>query len=143
MRSDADYGLYDAAHSERLHFIRRYRDLRMSLNEVQILLDFHDQPDRPCGGVNELVDQHIAQIDRQISKLVTLRSELSQLPATSDSTRPAASCETLTAQGNSCGPRSHGYVEISVAWSNLADLPIGRLLCPLIPFAVARKNNPS
>jgi Cd(II)/Pb(II)-responsive transcriptional regulator len=95
VRSDANYRLYDATHAERLHFIRRCRALGMSLDEVQILLDFHDQPDRPCGGVNELVDQHIGQIDRQIAELSTLRSELSQLRATCDSTRPAASCEIL------------------------------------------------
>jgi Cd(II)/Pb(II)-responsive transcriptional regulator len=95
VRSDANYRLYDATHAERLHFIRRCRALGMSLDEVQLLLDFHDNPDRPCGGVNELVDQHIRQIDRQIAELCTLRSELSQLRATCDSTRPAASCEIL------------------------------------------------
>jgi Cd(II)/Pb(II)-responsive transcriptional regulator len=95
VRSEANYRLYDATHAERLHFIRRCRALGMSLDEVQILLDFHDNPDRPCGGVNELVDQHIGQIDRQIAELCTLRSELSQLRATCDSTRPAASCEIL------------------------------------------------
>jgi DNA-binding transcriptional MerR regulator len=67
----------------------------MSLDKVQILLDFHDQPDRPCGGVNDLVDEHIGQIDRQIAELSTLRSELMQLRARCSSTRPAASCEIL------------------------------------------------
>jgi Cd(II)/Pb(II)-responsive transcriptional regulator len=95
VRSDANYRLYDAAHAERLHFIRRCRALGMSLDEVQILLDFHDHPARPCGGVDELVDQHIGQIERQIAELSTLRSELSQLRAKCDSTRPAASCEIL------------------------------------------------
>ncbi|WP_211172468.1 Cd(II)/Pb(II)-responsive transcriptional regulator [Massilia forsythiae] len=95
VRSDANYRLYDAAHAERLHFIRRCRALGMSLDEVQILLDFHDEPDRPCGGVNELVDQHLDQVDRQIAELTTLRTELSQLRAKCGSTRPAASCEIL------------------------------------------------
>lgn len=95
VRSGANYRLYDAPHAERLHFIRRCRALGMSLDEVQILLDFHDQPDRPCGGVNELVEQHIGQIDQQIAELITLRSELSQLRAACESTRPAASCEIL------------------------------------------------
>jgi hypothetical protein len=47
------------------------------------------------GGVNELADQHIGQIERQIAELGTLRAELSQLGAKCDSTRPAASCEIL------------------------------------------------
>lgn len=95
VRSEANYRLYDATHAERLHFIRRCRALGMSLDEVQILLDFHDQPDRPCGGVNKLVDQHLDQVDRQIAELTMLRTELSQLRAKCDSTRPAASCEIL------------------------------------------------
>jgi Cd(II)/Pb(II)-responsive transcriptional regulator len=95
LRSDANYRLYDAAHAERLHFIRRCRALGMSLDEVQILLDFHDHPALPCSGVDELVDQHIGQIDRQIAELGMLRSELSQLRAACDSTRPASSCEIL------------------------------------------------
>jgi Cd(II)/Pb(II)-responsive transcriptional regulator len=95
VRSGANYRLYDATHAERLHFIRRCRALGMSLDEVQILLDFHDQPDRLCGAVNDLVDEHIGQIDRQIAELSTLRSELTQLRAQCDSTRPAASCNIL------------------------------------------------
>jgi len=95
VRSEANYRLYDATHAARLHFIRRCRALGMSLDEVQVLLDFHDHPDRPCGGVDELVDQHIAQVDRQIAELSTLRSELSRLRAQCDSTRRAASCEIL------------------------------------------------
>lgn len=110
VRSDANYRLYDATHAERLHFIRRCRALGMSLDEVQILLDFHDQPDRPCGGVNELVDQHIGQIDRQITELCTLRAELSQLRAKCDSTRPAASCEILKQLSDSTGlAYTHGH----------------------------------
>jgi len=95
VRSDANYRLYDAAHAERLHFIRRCRALGMSLDDVQILLGFHDHPARSCGGVNELVDRHIDHIDQQIAELGMLRSELSRLRAACDSTRPAASCEIL------------------------------------------------
>lgn len=103
VRSDANYRLYEAAHAERLHFILRCRSLGMSLDDVQTLLDFHDHPARPCGGVNELVDQHIDHIDRQVAELVRLRSELSQLRATCDSTRPAASCEILKQLSDSAG----------------------------------------
>lgn len=69
VRSEANYRLYTATQAERLHFIRRCRALGMWLDEVQVLLDFHDQPHRPCGGVNDLVDWHIDQIDRQIAEL--------------------------------------------------------------------------
>jgi Cd(II)/Pb(II)-responsive transcriptional regulator len=94
-RSQANYRLYDASHVDRLHFIRRCRALGMSLDEVQSLLGFQDQPDRPCGAVNDLVDRHIVEIDRQIADLRTLHAELSELRRKCDSTRPAGQCEIL------------------------------------------------
>jgi hypothetical protein len=67
----------------------------MSLDEVQTLLGFQDQPDKPCGGVNDLVDRHIVEIDRQIADLRMLHAELSELRRRCDSTRPAGQCEIL------------------------------------------------
>lgn len=95
LRSQANYRMYGAAHVERLHFIRRCRSLGMSLDEVQTLLSFQDQPHQPCGGVNDLVDQHILSIDRQIVDLWTLHAQLSELRKRCDSTRPAGQCEIL------------------------------------------------
>jgi len=95
IRSQANYRLYDASHADRLHFIRRCRALGMSLDEVQALLGFQDRPDKPCGGVNDLVDEHILEIDRQIADLRVLHAELSDLRRRCDSARPAAQCEIL------------------------------------------------
>jgi Cd(II)/Pb(II)-responsive transcriptional regulator len=95
VRSHANYRLYDASHAERLHFIRRCRSLDMSLDEVQVLLDFQDHPDKPCGGVNDLVDRHLVEIKRQIADLQTLQAELSELRGQCDSARPAGQCEIL------------------------------------------------
>lgn len=95
LRSQANYRMYGAPHVERLHFIRRCRSLGMSLDEVQTLLGFQDHPDEPCGGVNDLVDHHILEIDRQISELRTLHTELSRLRRRCDSARPAGECEIL------------------------------------------------
>lgn len=95
LRSQANYRLYDANHADRLHFIRRCRALGMSLDEVQILLGFQDDPDKPCSGVNQLVDQHIHEIDRQISELRSLRGELSDMRMRCNSARRAGECEIL------------------------------------------------
>lgn len=95
LRSQANYRMYDAAHVERLHFIRRCRSLGMSLDEVQTLLGFQDQPDQPCGGVNDLVDRHIISIDRHIAELQALHAQLSELRQTCDLARPAGQCKIL------------------------------------------------
>jgi Cd(II)/Pb(II)-responsive transcriptional regulator len=95
LRSQANYRMYDAAHVERLHFVRRCRSLGMSLDEVQTLLGFQDQPDQPCCGVNDLVDRHIISIDRNIAELQALHAQLSKLRQTCASARPAGQCEIL------------------------------------------------
>lgn len=95
LRSQANYRMYDAGHAERLHFIRRCRALGMSLNEVETLLGYQDQPDRSCSGVNALVDHQLSEIERQIAELTQLRTELSSLRARCDSARPAGQCAIL------------------------------------------------
>jgi DNA-binding transcriptional MerR regulator len=95
--------VYDSGHVERLNFIRHCRALGMSLDDVQTLLDFRDHPNRPCGGVNDLVDSHISQIDQQLAELKVLHAELSQLRAKCDSTRASACCEILKQLGDTGG----------------------------------------
>jgi Cd(II)/Pb(II)-responsive transcriptional regulator len=95
LRSEANYRIYGAAHMERLHFIRRCRSLGMSLSEVQVLLEFHDHPEQSCGGVNNLIDRHITEIDQQIASLQTLHGELASLRSHCASDRPAGQCQIL------------------------------------------------
>jgi Cd(II)/Pb(II)-responsive transcriptional regulator len=99
VRSQANYRLYDASHIDRLHFIRRCRALGISLDEVQTLLGLQDQPEQPCGEVNDLVDRHILEIDRQIADLRTLHTQLVELRMQCDSARAAGQCEILKQLG--------------------------------------------
>lgn len=105
VRSDGNYRLYDVRHAERLHFIRRCRAMSMSLDEVQTLLDFNDHPERPCGGVNDLVDLHIGQIAQQINELNILHAELSQLRSRCNVSQPAGHCRILQQLGEHGEPR--------------------------------------
>lgn len=95
IRSEANYRLYDTIHAERLQFVRRCRALGMSLDEVQILLGFQDHPEKSCDGVNDLVDKHLREVDRQIADMQSLRQQLSSLRSSCDSAREAKDCEIL------------------------------------------------
>jgi Cd(II)/Pb(II)-responsive transcriptional regulator len=101
IRSQANYRLYDTIHADRLQFIRRCRALGMSLDEVQILLDFRDHPEKSCGAVTDLVDEHIGEIDRQIADMQFLRGQLAGLRSCCDSAREAKDCEILKQLNNS------------------------------------------
>ncbi|KQQ44652.1 Cd(II)/Pb(II)-responsive transcriptional regulator [Duganella sp. Leaf126] len=94
-RSSGNYRLYGAVHVDRLTFIRRCRSLDMSLDEVQALLALQDEPEQPCGGVNDLVDHHIELLRAKIDELKALQDELLKLRASCQSTVRVRECKIL------------------------------------------------
>lgn len=78
-RSEGNYRLYDSDDVERLHFIRHCRMLDISLAEIKALLAFEEHPTVKCDWINQLVEQRIASVDRQIASLQHLRHHLVDL----------------------------------------------------------------
>lgn len=57
-RSEGGYRLFDQEAVERLHFIRKAKDLGFTLKEIQELLDIRVSPESyACGEVKALTDQ--------------------------------------------------------------------------------------
>ncbi len=63
----------------RLAFIKRAQSLGLSLEEIKDILQVHDQGQPPCGEIKEKLAEKLAQIDSQITQLLTLRSEIGEL----------------------------------------------------------------
>ncbi|MBI3343781.1 MAG: Cd(II)/Pb(II)-responsive transcriptional regulator [Gammaproteobacteria bacterium] len=78
-RTAANYRSYGDYHVERLRFIRSCRALDMTHEEIRALLGLMDQPAGDCGGVNQLLDEHIAHVDVRIAELSQLKQQLSEL----------------------------------------------------------------
>jgi len=78
-RTAANYWAYSAAHVGRLSFTRRARDLGFSIEQIRALLDLSDQHDRPCEAVDLIAREHLAEVDRRLADLRSLRRELSAL----------------------------------------------------------------
>lgn len=78
-RSDSNYRQYSEAHIERLRFIQHCRLLDMSLDEIRLLLDYHDQPGANCSKVNALIDEHIGHVTHRIDELKLLEAQLRDL----------------------------------------------------------------
>ncbi len=102
-RSANGYRRYQAADAERLRFIRRCRELGMSLPEVRVLLRYRDQPDAVCGEVNAILDHHLAGIDEKIAVLFDLREALAALRTQCAESRVAKDCGILNALGHVAG----------------------------------------
>lgn len=94
-RTQGNYRAYDAAHVQRLQFIRRCRALDMTLDEVRALLQFIDTPQDDCAGVNALLDEHLGHVRHRIAELRRLEKELQHLRAQCASPRAADACGIL------------------------------------------------
>jgi DNA-binding transcriptional MerR regulator len=78
-RTAANYRTYLPDHLARLAFIRRARSLGFSLDLVKALVGLSDQRDEPCEAVDLIAREHLADIDRKLADLTTLRAELDRL----------------------------------------------------------------
>ncbi|NJO42741.1 MAG: heavy metal-responsive transcriptional regulator [Cyanobacteria bacterium CRU_2_1] len=70
------YRLFKPEVLNRLAFIKRAQSLGLSLNEIQQILDIHDQGQLPCGEVKQHLEVKVVEIAEQIEALKTLKSEL-------------------------------------------------------------------
>ena len=102
-RSSGNYRLYNEAHIERLQFILHCRTLDMTLDEVRVLLQYWDEPDKDCGNVNILLDEHIRTVEIRMNELKQLKKHLTALRQKCISEASTKSCGILnTLADNSC-----------------------------------------
>ncbi|RQP21979.1 Cd(II)/Pb(II)-responsive transcriptional regulator [Piscinibacter terrae] len=103
-RTGGNFRVYEKGHAERLAFIRHCRSLDMTLDEVRVLLDYKDAPERSCGEVNELLDAHIGHVAARIKELRTLEKHLKALRQQCGDARSGVDCGIL--DGISAAARS-------------------------------------
>ncbi|WP_288132434.1 Cd(II)/Pb(II)-responsive transcriptional regulator [Accumulibacter sp.] len=94
-RTAANYRSYGDAHVDRLRFIRNCRALDMTHKEIHALLGLMDQPAGNCGGINQLLDEHIAHVDVRIAELSQLKQQLSDLRQRCQSEQAVDACGIL------------------------------------------------
>lgn len=78
-RSAGGYRMYSSTDVERLRFIRRARDLGLSIDEVRQLLGLADQKSQSCSKVRDLGAHHLAEIRTRIADLKRMERVLSRL----------------------------------------------------------------
>ncbi len=91
-RSAGNFRLYDQNGLDRLTFIKRCRNLDLSLKEVKQLLKLSHTPKSTCDKVNQMVEQHIEHVEERITELENLRSQLLRLRGNCSENRTVDQC---------------------------------------------------
>ena len=78
-RTESRYRVYGPKDVTRLDFVRKAKQLGLSLGEIRGILQLHDRREPTCQHVRGLLGQKLEQIDRAIADLTELRSEMSRL----------------------------------------------------------------
>jgi MerR family copper efflux transcriptional regulator len=78
-RTGSGYRQYSEKDIRTLRFIRRSRDLGFSIERIKTLLSLWDDRGRRSSDVKKLAGQYIAELDRDIEKLQSIRDQLQHL----------------------------------------------------------------
>ena len=97
-RTDSGYRLYDSEAVERLEFIKKAKNLGLSLEEIRDILVLYEQRLSPCVHVLALLDRKLEQLDNMISNLDEFRRELLHLRLESQ-----VRLEQLSEESRICG----------------------------------------
>jgi len=94
-RSEGNYRLYNQANLEQLTFIKHCRNLDITLVEIKRLLKLKQSPEIQCKEVNNLIDEHISQINSRLFELNKLKDSLSNLREKCNVPRSIKDCGIL------------------------------------------------
>ncbi|KXJ54203.1 MAG: Cu(I)-responsive transcriptional regulator [Thalassospira sp. Nap_22] len=73
------YRDYDENDLHKLRFLQRARGLGFSVEDCRVLLSLYEDRNRASSDVKEIAKTHLAEIERKIAELQSLRDTLSNL----------------------------------------------------------------
>ena len=78
-RTDSGYRQYGEREVHTLRFIRRARDLGFGMAEISELLKLWQNRRRASGDVKRIALSHVADLDRRMAEMATMKQTLAQL----------------------------------------------------------------
>lgn len=87
-RTPSGYRQYNQESIERLRLLGRARSLGFSIDDCRKLMDLWDDPSGEPNGVKSVIMTHIADIDRKIFELSSIRHSLIELAENADAPGP-------------------------------------------------------
>jgi Cu(I)-responsive transcriptional regulator len=78
-RTQSNYRSYGTSHLQRLSFIRRARQLGISLDDVRELLALADDKEQSCEAVDAIASSHLRDVERKLADLNQMADELKRM----------------------------------------------------------------
>jgi Cu(I)-responsive transcriptional regulator len=78
-RTESGYRLYGDSEVHTLRFIKRSRDLGFSIPEISELVKLWQDRRRPSSSVKKVAAAHLAELDRKIGEMESMRKTLGHL----------------------------------------------------------------
>ncbi|SDE27994.1 Cu(I)-responsive transcriptional regulator [Belnapia rosea] len=78
-RTGAGYRVYSAKDVNTLRFIRRARDLGLSIERIKLLVGLWQDRERSSADVKRVAIEHVAELDAKILELTAMRETLQEL----------------------------------------------------------------
>lgn len=78
-RTESGYRVYGESEVHTLRFIKRSRDLGFSIPEIGELVKLWQDRRRPSSGVKKVASAHLAELDRKIREMESMRKTLAHL----------------------------------------------------------------
>lgn len=97
LRSQSNYRVYGEEDLERLTFIRNCRALGLAIGEISRLIDLQENPELQCDDVNQLVEEHLLDVERQMQALHVLQEQLRSLRRRCETPGTSGECGVLHA----------------------------------------------
>lgn len=94
-RGSNNYRYYHDDALKRLTFIKRCRALDMSLKEIDYLLELEQNPKQDCSAVNNLIDEHLRDVENKIAELQKFQTQLQQLRQSCSTQNIVGDCQIL------------------------------------------------
>ena len=94
-RSEGNFRLYDTSAVGQLMFIKHCRSLDLALSEVRQLIELNQSPGMHCDDVNNMIDNHIEQVEQRMKELKGLRDQLTSLRRSCSNNRTIEECGIL------------------------------------------------
>jgi len=79
LRTSGNRRVYDEAAVQRLRFIRHARELGFEVEAIRDLLALTSRPQASCHTADAIALRHLADIDKKIARLTSLRNEIARM----------------------------------------------------------------